>query len=238
MILKSHRRLSFFTFRHSNTGVNPKMRLYLFLALICSVANWAVQAADPTLYEFYTSSGIKSGLVSNNSAHFILNGKPLLIYAGAIHYFRNPPEYWQLILRQYRAAGLNTVQLYVPWNLHEDRPGHFDFESPTLNLARVLDEIKKADMFAIVRPGPYICAEWEFGGFPSWLLRDPNMQLRTNYQPYLERLKLYWEKVMHIILPRQFVEGSTSRLTRYPVIDTLTLLLFFIVRWSSTYVTN
>ena len=121
-----------------------------------------------------------------------------------MHYFRHRPEYWPAILAAYRAAGLTSVQLYVPWNMHEDIPGKFDFESPGLNLGKLLELIKQADMFAVVRPGPYICAEWEFGGFPSWLLRDPNMKLRTAYGPYLERVKLYLEAVMNVVNRYQF----------------------------------
>src|SRR5690625_2537931 len=127
------------------------MRLILCLGLLVL----GVWAKDPTLYEHYTSGGIKSGLEANHADHFTLNGKPYIIYGGSFHYFRVVPEHWRATLQRFKAAGLNAVQLYLPWNLHEDRPGHFDFESPALNLAKFLEEIKLADMFAIVRPGPY-----------------------------------------------------------------------------------
>ena len=165
-------------------------------------------AKDPTLYEHYTSGGIKSGLEANHPDHFTLNGKPFVIYGGSFHYFRAVPQHWREILHRFKAAGLNAVQMYVPWNLHEEMPGHFDFESAHLNLAKFLEEIKLADMFAIVRPGPFINAEWEFGGFPSWLMRDQHMQLRTNYKPYLERVKLYFEQALKIINRFQFSTGT------------------------------
>lgn len=142
------------------------MKLFFFLTTLILYS--LVHANDPTLYEYYTSGGVKSGLEANNANHFVLNGRQFIIYGGSLHYFRQPYQYWGPVLRQYRAAGLNTVQIYVPWNLHEDTPGQLDFESPHLNLDRLLKEVKAADLFAIVRPGPYICAEWDFGGFPSW----------------------------------------------------------------------
>lgn len=98
----------------------------------------------------------------------------------------------------------NQVQLYTPWNLHEEIPDHFDFESGMLNLTHFLTLIKEEDMFAMFRPGPYICAEWEFGGLPSWLLRDPNMKLRSNYEPYLKAVDKYWSKLLSIAKDFQF----------------------------------
>lgn len=122
------------------------------------IAGTGVFGKDPSLYEYYTSGGIKSGLEANSPDHFTLNGKPYIIYSGSLHFFRAVPQYWRPLLQRFKAAGLNAVQFYLPWNLHEDRPGDFDFKSAALDLARFLEEIKLADMFAIVRPGPYICA--------------------------------------------------------------------------------
>src|SRR5699024_887773 len=144
--------------------------------------------------------------------HFTLNGKPLVIYGGTLHYFRHLPEYWPRILRSYRAAGLNSVQLYVPWNMHEDTPGHFDFQSPGLNLDKLLELVKQEDMFVVIRPGPFINAEYEFGGQPSWLLRDPRMRTRANYGDYMERVKRYWNEVMKIVNKHQFVKGKCVKI--------------------------
>lgn len=183
------------------------MRFFLLLLLISTFFLGISRASslDPTLYEYYTSSGVKEGLRANTSSdHFTLNHRPYIIYGGSAHYFRIRPQYWRQTLARMRSSGLNAVQLYLPWNLHEEKPGDFDFTSDHLNLAKFLEEIKAADMFAIVRPGPYICAEWEFGGFPSWLLRDPKMKLRSAYPGYLRRIKLYWEQAMKIINKYQF----------------------------------
>ena len=140
------------------------LSLLISLLLVSSRTNNLVLASmDPTLYEFYTLGGITSGL-KIDSDQFTLNGKQFVIYGGSFHYFRVAPDYWRPILQRYKAAGLNTIQLYVPWNLHEEIPGQFDFESPLLNLDLFLRLIKEENMFAIVRPGPFICAEWELGG--------------------------------------------------------------------------
>ncbi len=100
------------------------------------------------------------------------------------------------------------MQLYSPWNLHEETPGHWDFETGFLNLAEFLKAIKEADMFAIVRPGPYICAEWEMGGFPAWLLRDPHINLRSNYKPYLAAVEKYYLKILSIIKDFEFSKNG------------------------------
>mgnify|MGYP005804473869 CR=1 FL=1 len=194
------------------------MRLLICLLAILVASLTGTQAAqDPTLYQYYTSGGIHSGLKAD-SDQFTLNGKHFVIYGGSLHYFRVHPDYWRSTLQKFRAAGLNTVQLYLPWNAHEDTPGHFDFESPFLNLAKFLEENKQADMFATVRIGPYICSEWDFGGIPSWLMRDNNLKLRTNYPYYMERVKIYWEQVMKIVNKYQFTTtGMCFRLVIFVV---------------------
>ncbi|XP_075678635.1 beta-galactosidase-1-like protein 3 [Dermatophagoides pteronyssinus] len=163
----------------------------------------------PTLYEYYTNNGNKIDIgLEANGPEFTLNHKPLVIYSGSLHYFRIVPEYWPQTLQKFKAAGLNTVQFYIPWNRHEPRPGQFDFDSYGLNLTEFLNEIRKADMFAIVRPGPYICAEWDLGGFPSWLLKDPHMKLRTPYDGYLEPVRKYYRKIFKIINQFQFTKNG------------------------------
>lgn len=101
---------------------------------------------------------------------FRLNGKHIRIISGAIHYFRVHPDYWRDRLRKLRAIGANTVETYVPWNLHEPRRGEFDFGNGTndfsafLNITRYLEIAQEEDLLVIFRPGPYICSEWDFGG--------------------------------------------------------------------------
>ncbi|CAG9762617.1 unnamed protein product [Ceutorhynchus assimilis] len=126
----------------------------------------------PSLYEYYTSAeGIHSGLNSDNP-DFLLNGKKITIFSGALHYFRVHPQYWRDRLKMYRAAGLNCVETYVPWNVHEPEDGQFDFGqnakdndfSLFLDIVKFLKMAQEEDLLVILRPGPYICAEWDFGG--------------------------------------------------------------------------
>jgi len=138
---------------------------------------------------------------------FCLNGKPFKIYSGAMHYFRTLPEYWEDRLLKLKLAGFNTVETYVCWNLHEPKKGEFDF-SGMLDIVKFLETAKKLGLYAIVRPGPYICAEWEFGGFPAWLLKDKNIELRCNNEVYLGHVRDFFEKLFAILRPWLITNGG------------------------------
>lgn len=131
-------------------------------------------------------------MLTIQNGQFALDGTPFSIYSGAMHYFRVPREYWEDRLLKLKAAGFNTVETYVCWNLHEPQPGEFDF-SGMLDVAEYLRLAGKLGLYAIVRPGPYICSEWDLGGLPAWLLRDQNMRLRCNYEPYLRCVRRYFQ---------------------------------------------
>lgn len=139
---------------------------------------------------------------------FLYNGEPIKIFAGAMHYFRVPREYWRDRLLKIKACGFNAVETYTAWNLHEPEEGKFDF-SGDLDLKAYLDLIKELDMFAIVRPGPYICSEWEFGGFPWWLLKYDSIQLRCMNDTYLEKVDAYFDKIIPIIASCQIENGGS-----------------------------
>lgn len=106
---------------------------------------------------------------------FSLDGKPMTILSGAIHYFRTHPDQWRDRLEKLKDCGFNTVETYTPWNLHEKTPGKFDFTG-MLDIGRFLDLAADVGLYAIVRPGPFICAEWEFGGMPADLLTDDDLR--------------------------------------------------------------
>ena len=129
-----------------------------------------------------------------DGANFVLDGKPFLIRSGEMHYPRVPREYWRDRMRKMRALGLNTLCTYVFWNLHEPRPGQFDF-SGNLDLAEYLRTAQQEGLFALLRPGPYICSEWDFGGLPAWLLADPDMHVRTADPKFLAAATRYIERV-------------------------------------------
>ena len=110
----------------------------------------------------------RTGLIAQG-ANFTLNGTPIRILSGAIHYFRIPHQYWRDRLEKLRGSGLNTVETYVAWNLHEPEPFRYNFEGD-LDIVKYIQTAQDVGLNVLLRPGPYICAEWEWGGLPHWLL--------------------------------------------------------------------
>ena len=122
---------------------------------------------------------------------FFLDGQPLKVLSGAMHYFRTLPEYWEDRLIKIKQVGLNTVETYVPWNMHEPREGEFNFEG-LCDIERFIETAAKVGLHVIVRPSPYICAEWEFGGFPAWLLKNESIELRCDDEYYMGKICAYF----------------------------------------------
>ncbi|MFG2792290.1 beta-galactosidase [Streptomyces sp. NPDC048419] len=138
-------------------------------------------------------------------ADFLLDGRPVRLLSGALHYFRVHEAHWEHRLRMLRAMGLNCVETYVPWNLHEPRPGRYqDVQA----LGRFLDAARRAGLWAIVRPGPYICAEWENGGLPHWLTGELGSRARTRDETYLGYVRGWFHHLLHEIVPRQIDRGG------------------------------
>uniref|UniRef100_A0A7N8X6U6 Beta-galactosidase n=1 Tax=Mastacembelus armatus TaxID=205130 RepID=A0A7N8X6U6_9TELE len=135
-----------------------------------------------------------------NSSHFTLMGEPFRILGGSIHYFRVPRDYWEDRLLKMKACGINTLTTYVPWNLHEPERGTFNFQDQ-LDLRSYVSLAAEVGLWVILRPGPYICAEWDLGGLPSWLLQDKYMQLRTTYPGFVDAVNLYFDKLFSVIKP-------------------------------------
>ncbi|WP_329565169.1 glycoside hydrolase family 35 protein [Kitasatospora sp. NBC_01266] len=131
---------------------------------------------------------------------FTLDGRPFRILSGALHYFRVHPEQWESRLQLLRAMGLNTVETYLPWNLHEPRPGQYDF-SGFLDVERFVRIAERHGLKVLLRPGPYICAEWEFGGLPAWLLKDRSMRLRCADPAFLAAVDGWFDAVLPRLLP-------------------------------------
>jgi beta-galactosidase len=144
---------------------------------------------------------------SIGESDFLLDGRPLRIIAGALHYFRVHPDLWADRIDKARRMGLNTIETYVPWNAHAPVRGTFDVTGG-LDLDRFLGLIAEAGMYAIVRPGPYICAEWDNGGLPTWLLNDPGVGVRTYEPRYLAAVREYLEHVYRVVVPHQIDRGG------------------------------
>jgi beta-galactosidase len=138
---------------------------------------------------------------------FLLDGRPFRILSGALHYFRVHPDLWADRIDKARMMGLNTIETYVPWNAHAPEPGTFDLTGG-LDLDRFLRLIAEAGMHAIVRPGPYICAEWDNGGLPAWLFRDPEVGVRRYEPRYLAAVREYLDQVYRVVVPHQVDRGG------------------------------
>ncbi len=138
---------------------------------------------------------------------FLLNGEKFQILSGAIHYFRIPREYWQDSLYNLKAMGFNTVETYIPWNVHEPEEGRFHFDENE-DVAAFVKEAQKLGLWVILRPSPFICAEWEFGGLPAWLLRYPDMKVRTNTPLFLQKVEHYYRALFEQIADLQITRGG------------------------------
>ena len=121
---------------------------------------------------------------------FLLDGKPFVIKAAEIHYTRIPADYWEHRIQMCKALGMNTICIYAFWNIHEQKPGEFNFEGQN-DIARFCRLAQKHGMYIMLRPGPYVCSEWEMGGLPWWLLKKKDIKLRTNDPYFLERTQLF-----------------------------------------------
>lgn len=146
-------------------------------------------------------------MLTIRDGEFKMDGKSFRIYSGAMHYFRILPEYWEDRLKKLKAAGFNTVETYVCWNMHEPKKGEFDF-SGRFDIRHFLKTAQDVGLYAIVRPGPYICAEWDFGGLPAWLLKDRNMRLRCAYPEYLGHVSDFYHRLFEEIGDLQQTEGG------------------------------
>ena len=130
-----------------------------------------------------------------DSNSFYIDGEPIQIVSGAMHYFRIPREYWRDRLLKLKECGFNTVETYTCWNLHEPSEGVFDF-SGMLDIDEYLKIATELGLYIILRPGPYICAEWELGGLPAWLLTYENMALRCMDEAYLSKVRRYYTELL------------------------------------------
>jgi len=138
---------------------------------------------------------------------FLLDGKPFLIISGEMHYPRVPRPYWRDRMRKMRALGLNTLCTYVFWNLHEPEPGVFDFTG-NLDVAAYIRAAQEEGLWVILRPGPYICAEWDFGSLPPWLLRVSDLKVRTADPRFLEAAARYLKRVGEQLTSLQITRGG------------------------------
>ena len=141
------------------------------------------------------------------SKAFLLDGKPFTVKAAEVHYTRIPREYWEHRIQMCKALGMNSICIYIFWNAHEPQEGVYDF-SGNNDVAAFVRLAQKHGMFVIVRPGPYVCAEWEMGGLPWWLLKKEDIKLRDLDPYFMESVKRFEGKVAEQLVPLTVQNGG------------------------------
>lgn len=141
------------------------------------------------------------------NGQFTLDGKPFRVISGEMHYPRIPRAYWRDRLRMARAMGLNTITTYVFWNVHEVQPGRYDFEGNN-DVAEFIREAQEEGLYVILRPGPYVCAEWEWGGYPAWLLKDRDIVVRSTDPKFMVPAKRWLARLGKELAPLQIGNGG------------------------------
>ncbi len=170
-----------------------RMKLPFILLLLAGTVLSVV--ADPLpLPPKPNPAGEKQPEFGAADGYFTFDGKPAVIISGSIHYPRVPRAYWRDRIQKAKAMGFNCIGTYVFWNAHEKKPGEFDF-SGNLDVAEFVRICQEEGMWVIVRPGPYVCSEWDFGGMPAWLLKDPDMEVRTDDSKFLAATARYMKAV-------------------------------------------
>ncbi|KAG0618989.1 hypothetical protein M758_4G107400 [Ceratodon purpureus] len=157
--------------------------------------------------EASTSTSNHSFVIENDM--FLKDGVPFRILGGDLHYFRVHPQLWRDRLLRVKALGLNTIQTYVPWNLHEPRPGRLNFNG-SADLLSFLKLAHELDLLVMLRIGPYICGEWDLGGLPAWLLElKPSVKLRSSDAQYLAQVDNWWKRLLPKIAPELYTAGGS-----------------------------
>lgn len=178
-----------------NQLIMKKLLLFTVLFLI-SISTFAQKLSSTT------------GNFTAGDKTFLLNGKPFVIRAGELHFPRIPREYWENRIQMCKAMGMNTVCIYLFWNLHEQSPDVFNFKGQA-DVAEFVRLLQKNGMYCIVRPGPYVCAEWDMGGLPWWLLKNKDISVRNRNDAYfMERTKKYLKEVGKQLAPLQIQNGG------------------------------
>jgi beta-galactosidase len=172
------------------------MKKHIFLIVIyCLFIAFGMKAQSKHQFE------IKGG-------EFVLDGNTIKIYSGEMHFARVPKEYWRHRLKMMKAMGLNAVATYVFWNYHEVSPGNWDFKTGNKNIADFIKTAGEEGLMVILRPGPYACAEWEFGGYPWWLQKEQSLVIRSNNKAFLDSSNTYIQQLAKQIKPFLVTNGG------------------------------
>uniref|UniRef100_A0AC34RDJ0 Glycoside hydrolase 35 catalytic domain-containing protein n=1 Tax=Panagrolaimus sp. JU765 TaxID=591449 RepID=A0AC34RDJ0_9BILA len=168
------------------------MKIFFLFLIVCFGATYAIDRSFKIDYE---------------NRQFLKDGNPYRYIAGNVFYHRIHPDQWQDRLNRIRAAGCNAIQVYIPWNYHEPFEGQFTFDG-NANVTKFLLMAQSLNLSVILRPGPYINAEWEFGGIPYWLLKKDGIQLRRYNDPYISAVKSFFTTLLPKITPLLYKNGG------------------------------
>jgi beta-galactosidase GanA len=160
------------------------------------------------LLPYFGVSQDKSHTFKLGKTEFLLDGKPFQIVSGEMHPARIPVEYWRHRIQMAKAMGCNTIAAYIFWNYHESEPGVFDFRTGNHNIAQFIRIVQEEGMWLMLRPGPYVCAEWDFGGLPSYLLRIPDIKVRCMDARYTEAVERYIKALALQVKDLQVTKGG------------------------------
>ena len=186
-----------------NRGVSVRL-LSSLLLLLCSFSYITAQTPTPD-HAAHT--------FAVQGDHFALDGKPFRVISGEMHYPRIPRAYWRARLKMAKAMGLNTITTYVFWNEHEPTPGVYDF-SGNLDVAEFIREAQQEGLYVILRPGPYACAEWEWGGYPAWLLKNHSIVVRSTDPKFMMPAKKWLMRLGKEVASLQIGNGGPIILTQ------------------------
>ncbi|KAG9455716.1 hypothetical protein H6P81_000224 [Aristolochia fimbriata] len=195
------------------TGWTMNRKFFFLLLAVVSLGAFFPAFAPLPAFSSFASSPRRNTTVDDPrfeiyGDEFWKDGQPFQIIGGDLHYFRVVPQYWEDRLLRAKALGLNTIQTYVPWNLHEPKRGEWMFEG-IADLESFLKLAQKLGFLVMLRPGPYICAEWDFGGFPAWLLAiEPTMTLRSSDHSFLKMVEGWWDVLLPKVAPLLYSNGG------------------------------
>ena len=189
-----------------------RRRTFLRLSLLAPLSAFAARlGAAPS------TQGVRIELLPDGKSHrfelsdrqFLLDGRPFVVRCGEMHPIRIPREYWRHRIRMARAMGLNTISLYLMWNALESEPGVFDLTTGRRDFARFIRICAEEGMWVYLRPGPYICGEWDFGGLPPYLLRHPHVRVRDKGDAdYMAAVRRYIATIAPVVLPLMVAKGG------------------------------
>ncbi|CBI17431.3 hypothetical protein VitviT2T_005599 [Vitis vinifera] len=169
---------------------NSVSKLFLVLCMVLQLGSQLIQCS-----------------VTYDRKAIVINGQRRILISGSIHYPRSTPDMWEDIIQKAKDGGLDVVETYVFWNVHEPSPGSYNFEG-RYDLVRFIRTVQKAGLYAHLRIGPYVCAEWNFGGFPVWLKYVPGISFRTDNEPFKRAMQGFTEKIVGLMKSERLFESQ------------------------------